>query len=173
MTQNIPDEDPTDGNDDSDLESYAGGDVSGLSELGSSLSSCSGSSTGLSKADSWLSRLAMQLEDVKLFQASTPQRTPTRWSEGLIRSPCSSVSNVSRLSELLKAPQRTEVTNKNDEDKDAGDDPRTFPGNGKNADRVLPGFVPQLYISCKPFISICFNSDPLNLGPQLWVSCLS
>ena len=103
---------------------------------------------GLSKADSWLSRLAMQLEHVKLFQASTPQRTPTRWSEGL--SPCSSVSNVSRLSELLKAPQPTAATNKNDEDKDAGDDSRTFPGNGKNADRVLPGFVPQLHEAANP-----------------------
>ena len=51
---------------DDDGESLAGGDVSGLSELGSSISSAATASS-LSRSDSLLSRLACQLQDIQLF----------------------------------------------------------------------------------------------------------
>ena len=55
---------------DDDGESLAGGDVSGLSELGSSISSAATASS-LSRSDSLLSRLACQLQDIQLLYATS------------------------------------------------------------------------------------------------------
>ena len=118
-----------------DLDS---GDVSGLSELGSSSSSCISSCfSNLSRVDTVVSRLASQLEDVKLFKAWTVDSSQASSPS----SPRSTVSSPSLLSQHLKVPRKIAVEKTHAEE----DESSAFMGNGKNHERLLPSFVPQLY----------------------------
>ena len=136
---------------DDDGESLAGGDVSGLSELGSSISSAATASS-LSRSDSLLSRLACQLQDIQLFKTTMPEKAKPQPS-----TPCSqssAVSSPSMLSQYLKAPRK--MTTPTAMGKDEGDEGASppFQGNGKNDARVLPSFVPQLQC-CSTCVQVC------------------